>query len=226
MVIGNTYSIPRKKSKRLLIIFILFAIPMFSESLVYGQSCYKQNTGYLLKEVEPNAPHFFNRYKYGQIGSSYYNFNIVDEKSLLNFFLDDSVNFDQTILLCDPAVVMFADSATSRDVRRFTRIKDILLLDDSEIYGIGGRKYFIRKIRYAYYDNTQVKVYIKGYNYYDWDDITSEDEAVLSEIYEVGQLYKRDYYQCYHHLVEILPTPPQISKHAWRKLYQLGEDRK
>ena len=85
--------------------------------------------------------------------------------------------------------------------------------------------YLIRKIRYAYYDNAQVNVYIRNSAAGMWDDIQDDDTVELNKIYEVGQLYERDYYQCFHHLIEILPTPPQISKHLWRRLYQLGEEK-
>ena len=203
--------------------FILIAMIIISGSLIYAQPCYKEGKGYLLREVDASAPYFFNRYKYGQMGSYYYKFYIVAEEALLKFFNNDSVEWSKAILLCDPAIVMFSDSTISRDVRRYTRIKDILALDDSEIYKIGSKKYFIRKIRYAYYDNSQVNVYIRGYNHYLWDDISEDEEDILNATYEVGQLYERDYYQCYHHLIELLPTPPQISKHIWKRLYQLGE---
>lgn len=124
-------------------------------------------------------------------------------------------------MLCDPATSMFADSAITSEVKYSTRIMDVLLLDDSEIYIIGNEKYIIRKIRYAYYDNIQVKVYIKSYNAFMWDDIQEEDSAEFYSTYEIGQLYERDYYQCYHHLMEILPTPPQIQKYIWKRLYEV-----
>lgn len=204
----------------------LFLITMIIISANFGlaQPCYKEDTKYLLKEVDPSAPYFFKRYKLGQIGSYYLNFYVIDEKTLLEFFNNDSIKWEQTILLCDPGIAMFSDSAISREVRLYTRIKDILVLDDTEIYEIGGKKYFIRKIRYAYYDNSKVKVYTKGFNYYFWDDISEDEEDILNATYEVGQLYKRDYYQCYHHLIELLPTSPLISKHLWRRLYQFGGD--
>ena len=204
-------------------VFILLIIVMPLAGSVHAQDGYKEVTGFLLKEIDPHVPYFYNRYRYGLFAQYYSEYYVVDEKTIEYFFNIDSVEYCRTTMLCDPAVVMFADSATSRDVRRHTRIKDIISLDDSEIYAIGKKKYIIRKIRYGYYDNSQVSVYIQGYNYYAGDDISDEDTAEYNKIYEVGELYKRDYYQCYHHLIEILPTPPQISKHIWRKLYQLGE---
>ncbi len=200
---------------------LLIVIPL--ASCVHAQSGYKEITGYLLKEIDPHVPYFYNRYRNGLIAQYYSEYYVVDEKTIEYYFNIDSVEYGRATMLCDPAIVMFADSVTSRDVRRFTRIKDIISLDDSEIYAIGEKKYIIRKIRYAYYDNSQVTVYIKGYNYYAWDDISDEDTAMLNATYTVEKLYGRNYYQCYHHLMELLPTPPQISKHIWRRLYQLGE---
>lgn len=153
----------------------------------------------------------------------FYGYYVVDEDVLCTFLDSDSVDYNRVTMLCDPACGMFADSITTKEVMHSTRIKDILLLDDSEIYVIGGDKYVIRKIRYSYYDNTQIKVYIKGSYHFMWDDMSENDTAEFYAIYEVGQLYKRDYYQCYHHLMELLPTSPQIAKHIWRRLYQLGE---
>ena len=218
------YTTLEKNGLRRKSFLILFVITMSFMNQVNAQLCYKQDTGYLLKEVDLSTPFFFNRYKYGQISSCYSKYFIVDDETLRVFLDSDYVDFDKAVLLCAPAIVMFADSAITRDVMRFTRIKDLLLLDDSEIYEIGGKKYFIRKIRYAYYDNSQVKVYIKGYNYFEWDDISDEDTAAFNATYEVGQLYQREYYRCYHHLIEILPTPEHVSKHIWRRLYQLGVD--
>jgi len=206
------------------VFFILITMIIMPGSLIHAQPCYKEGEGYLLKEVDSSAPFFFNRYKYGQMGSYYYKFYIVAEEALLEFFNNDSVKWNKAILLCDPALVMFSDSTISRDIRRYTRIKDILALDDSEIYKIGSKKFFIRKIRYAYYDNSQVNVYIRGYNHFQWDDISEDEEDILNATYEVGQLYEINYYQCYHHLIELLPTPPQISGHIWKRLYQLGEE--
>lgn len=222
MVIMNISS---ETKRRIFLPLLLIAISIAPAYFVHAQPCYKEGTGYLLKEVDPSAPFFFNRYKYGQIASYYSRYYIVGDEDLCRFFKNDSVNFNQTVFLCDPVFAMFTDSAITRDVKRFTRIKDILALNDSEIYEIGGNKYLIRKIRYAYYDNTQVKVYIKGYNYYAWDDITDEDTTILNSTFDVGLLFGRTYYQCYHHLIELLPTPEYFSRYLWRRLYQLGTEK-
>lgn len=204
---------------------ILFALMFLtSANIVQAQSC-KHNTGYLLQKVEPLTHYFYIPFKYGYILPYFYGYFVVDDETLQNFLNQDTVIIEQAIMLCDPTNEMFADSTIVKEVRRFTRIKDILLLDDSEIYRIGQEMYLIRKIRYAYYDNAQVNVYIRNSAAEMWDDIQDEDTVELNKIYEVGQLYERDYYQCFHHLIEILPTPPQISKHLWRRLYQLGEEK-
>lgn len=202
--------------------FILFMMILVSINDVQAQS-YKQNTGYLLQKVEPLTHYFFIPFKHGFVLPYFYGYYVVDDETLQDFFKQDSVIFEQAIMLCDPTNEMFTDSTIAKEVKRFTRIKDILLLDDSEIFRIGQDMYIIRKIRYAYYDNQQIKVYIRNSAADMWDDISNEDTVEYNAVYEVGQLYKRDYYQCYHHLIEILPTPPQISKHVWKKLYQLGE---
>ncbi len=201
---------------------ILFMTIIVSVNDVHAQS-YRQNTGYLLQKVEPITHYFFIPFKYGLVMPYFYGYYVVDDEILQGFFKQDSVIFEQTIMLCDPTNEMFTDSTIVKEVKHFTRIKDILLLDDSEIYRIGEDMYIIRKIRYAYYDNKQIKVYIRSSAAYMWDDISDEDFVEYNAIYEVGQLYERDYYQCYHHLIEILPTPPHISRHIWRRLYQLGE---
>ena len=194
--------------------FILFMMILVSINDVQAQS-YKQNTGYLLQKVEPLTHYFFIPFKHGFVLPYFYGYYVVDDETLQDFFKQDSVIFEQAIMLCDPTNEMFTDSTIAKEV--------ILLLDDSEIFRIGQDMYIIRKIRYAYYDNQQIKVYIRNSAADMWDDISNEDTVEYNAVYEVGQLYKRDYYQCYHHLIEILPTPPQISKHVWKKLYQLGE---
>lgn len=213
------------KSRGLSSVSIILIVMMISVSSNVGHAqSYKQNTGYLLQKVEPLTHYFFIPFKQGVTLPYFYGYYIVNDETLQEFFRQDSVIFDQAILLCDPANEMFTDSAIVNDVKCHTRIKDILLLDDSEIYRIGKGMYIIRKIRYAYYDNTQVKVYIRSAAAYIWDDIQDEDMEEYNAIYEVGELYERDYYQCYHHLVEILPTPQHISGYRWRWLYQLVEE--
>ena len=189
---------------------------------VHAQS-YRENTYFLLQKVEPLTHYYFIPLKNGLVLPYFHGYYVVTEKALQDFFENDYVNIESAIMLCDPATEMFADSATTKEVVQSTRIKDLLLLDDSEIYIIGGDKYIIRKIRYAYYDNSQIKVYIRSAAAFMWDDISDEDTAKYNAIFEVGELYKRHYYQCYHHLMEILPTPEYISQHLWKKMYQLGE---
>ncbi len=191
-----------------------------SSNIVQAQS-YKQNTGFLLQKIEPAKIDFYIPFKHGYVLPFFSGYYIATQETIIDYITQDSVDYSRAIMLCDPATSMFADSAITSEVKYSTRIMDVLLLDDSEIYIIGNEKYIIRKIRYAYYDNIQVKVYIKSYNAFMWDDIQEEDSAEFYSTYEIGQLYERDYYQCYHHLMEILPTPPQIQKYIWKRLYEV-----
>ena len=215
------YKMIQKKWKLTSIAF-LFAIGITPNTSLNAQQYYKYNTGFLLQKIEPVTHSFNIRFKYGFVLPYFFGFYIVDIETLQDYFSHDSVDYEHAIMLCDPVEAMFADSAITRDVKRHTRIRDVLSLDDSEVYQIGGDKYIIRHIQYAYYDNSEVKVYMKGFNYYMWSDISDEDTAEFNATYEVGQLYGRDYYQCYHHLITILPTPPQIQKNMWKKLYELA----
>ena len=210
------------KNRVIVILALLGGMITFSNN-VQTQSLY-QATGYLLQKVDTVPYSFRINFKHGLFLPFFQGYYIVNEKTLISFLKHDSVNYEQATLLCDPASRMFADSAITREVQRSTRIKDILELDDSEIYKIGNEIYIVRKIRYAYYDNSQVKVYIKGTSYYWWDDISDEDTVALYATYEVGQLYNRDYYQCYHHLIELIKTPQNIRKRIWKRLYEIGKD--
>lgn len=212
----------KRKVRGDLFISLVFLIIVMPSDFLRAQSS-NQNTGYLLQRVE-DRNFFCIPFKHKLALPFFYGYYVVDESVLCSFFDSDSVDHNRVTMLCDPASGMFADSIITKEVMQSTRLKDILMLDDSEIYIIGGAKYVIRKIRYSYYDNTQVKVYIKGPYHFMWDDMSEEDTAIFYATYEVGQLYERDYYQCYHHLIELLPTSPQISKHLWKRLYQLGED--
>ena len=82
----------------------LITMILVSENFGRTQPCYKEDTRYLIKEVDSSVPFFFKRYKLGQIGYYYFNFYVIDEKTLLEFFGNDSVKCNQTILLCDPAI--------------------------------------------------------------------------------------------------------------------------
>lgn len=202
--------------------FFVFFGGIFHGGFLHAQYDYKEKTGYLIQKVEPLTHYFFIPFKNNYVLPFFYGFHVLDEEVLLSCFETDSVNYEHAIMLCDPAYFMFADSSITKEVKQHTRIKDVLLLDDSEIYEIGDSKYVIRKIRYAYFDNSQVKVYIRGYDHYIWDDLTSNefyDEFCAT--YEVGQLYNREYYQCYHHLIELLPTSPIIKQRIWKRVFQL-----
>ena len=203
---------------------VILSMVFLCVGVLNAQPAYKEGTAYLIKEADLSECLFFSRYKKGFIDSYYVNYYVVDEKTLLNFLQNDSIDRKRLVFLCDPAVSTVTDSAIIKRVKLSTRLRNILVLDDTEIYEIGGRKYFIRKMRYAYYDNTQIKMSVWGWRYYFFEgDITEEQEEIGDGIYEIGQLYGIDYYQCYHHLVELLPTPPFIQKHLWKRLYQLGE---
>lgn len=211
----------RKKCIMLFSFFVCF-VGVFHVGFLHAQYDYKERTGYLIQKVEPITHYFFIPFKNSYVLPFFYGFYVLDEDALLNCFETDTVNYEHAIMLCDPAYFMFADSSITKEVKQHTRIKDILLLDDSEIYEIGNNKYVIRKIKYAYFDNSQVKVFIKGYDHYMWDDLTSDEFSnEFYTSYEVGQLYNREYYQCYHHLIEILPTSPLIKQRIWKKVFQL-----
>lgn len=207
-----------------MVFFVIFIIVMLCPTQLVQSQSYHQNTGYLFQKIEPYAHDFYIPFKHRYVLPYCYGYYVVTDSVIQSFFDSDSVSYHDAILLCDPAYVMFSDSATTRHAKISTRIMDIMLLDDSEIYEIGGDKYLIRKIRYAYLNNDQSKVYIKGSNYFLWDDISYEDTTRYYATYEVGQLWDRDYYQCYIHLIEILPTPQYIQKYLWKRLYELANE--
>ena len=210
-----------KRKNKILSMFFLLIMAVTSLIPIYAQSDSKQSIRYLLQKIEPPKIVYYISFKHGYTIPLPEAYHVVDETTLLDFFEQDTVDYNRATMLCDPGgMSMFSDSAVTRQSIRFSRIEDILFLDDSEIYIIGEKKYVIRKIKYAYFDNSQVKVYLKGGSYYMWDDITDEDEKVLQATYDVSELYDIDYYQCYYHLMEVLPTPPQIQKYLWKRLYQ------
>ena len=216
-------SFENKMKKKILSLILLLTMAITPLMSIYAQSDSKQSTRYLLQKIEPYIHTYNAPFKHSYTFPFPEAFHVVDEATLLDFFEKDTVDYNRATMLCDPGgMSMFSDSAITRQSIRFSRIEDILFLDDSEIYIIGGEKYVIRKIKYAYFDNSQVKVYLKGGSYYIWDDITDEDEKILKATYDVSELYNIDYYQCYYHLMEILPTPPQIQKYLWKRLYQVA----
>lgn len=203
----------------------IFIISIALNNISYAQDNYKEGMAYLIQKIESTPKYqFYILFKHHYYLPYFYGYYVVNENTLNEFFTNDTVDYERAIMLCDPVSTMFSDSIVMQKVISSTRIEDILKLDDSEIYEIGGGKYIIRKIQYAYMDNSQVKVYIKGYNYFMWDDLQTDDTATMNAFYatyEVGKLYGRNYYQCYHHLIAILPTPLDIQQHIWRRLYQL-----
>lgn len=230
MVVVNimrTEGLKISHNRLLLSIMPIIIISIALNNISYAQDNYKKGMAYLIQKIEsPPKYHFYIPFKHHYYLPYFYGYYVVNENTLNDFITNDTVDYERAIMLCDPVGTMFSDSIVMQKVMSSTRLGDILRLDDSEVYEIGSGKYIIRKIQYAYMDNSQVKVYIKGYNHFMWDDLQADDTATVIAYYatyEVGKLYGRNYYQCYHHLIEILPTPPQVSKHIWRRLYQLGE---
>ena len=72
-------------------VFVFLIIVISLASRVYAQAGYKEITGYLLKEVDPDVPYFYNRFRNGLIAQYYSDFYVADEKTIELFLNFDSV---------------------------------------------------------------------------------------------------------------------------------------
>mgnify|MGYP003300939939 CR=1 FL=1 len=134
-------------NRLLLSIIPIFIISLALNNISYAQDNYKKETAYLIQKIESIPKYqFYILFKHHYYLPYFYGYYVVNENTLNEFIANDTVDYGRTIMLCDPARTMFSDSIVMQEVMSSTRIEDILKLDDSEIYEIGGGKYIIRKI--------------------------------------------------------------------------------
>jgi len=206
-------------TRKLLVVILL---SVFSAS--FAQECHVADS-YFIQEIIPFRQDVITRYRCWYALPFFAGYYVVDERNLMDFFKNDSVDDSKMTLLCDVHYgSMFVDEEYKKETRYFTSLLEIVYLDDNELYKIGDRLFIIRKMRYGFYDNSEKTVHVRGDYVWYMDDIQSEDIPMLESYYEVGDVYKRDYYQCLYHIFKLLPTPEKIHKRMWKYAYQITEE--
>ena len=219
------------KTKSILI-KIFFGLLFFHHAFIFSQD--KTASCYIIQQLVPNTnepgAYYNNRFKIRTIGEYY----VANKQDILHFIEKDSVDFCNLTMIIDirtnPSLDMFISAWDSiqggvliSDIH--TKIMEILTLQGSEIYAIGGKYYVLRKIKYAYLDT--LKVYGK------WNDLASYIYGdyipiPLAEMLEknktplsVNEILHVDNYQVFYSLTKLLPTDKKILKHLWKRKYEL-----
>ncbi len=215
----------------MIILNILFSV----FSLLQSQSFYpeyKTATNYIIQEVTYGYgadiyPPFARLYRLKTDDDVYY---ITSKQYLLDAIRKDSINLDSlTILIPQNRTWEIYDSIsnTYRDaIHNYSQLLyDIMTMDNTEVYKIGGKYYAIKKIKYSYSD--EIEVFRSLYNilFYNVDDIqieNEEQERYYKETYKsIRECLPKKKYHYYLFLQEICETDKEIQKHLWKKKYEL-----
>lgn len=215
----------------MIILNILFSV----FSLLQPQSFYpeyKTATNYIIQEVTYGYgadiyPPFARLYRLKTDDDVYY---ITSKQYLLDAIRKDSINLDSlTILIPQNRTWEIYDSIsnTYRDaIHNYSQLLyDIMTMDNTEVYKIGGKYYAIKKIKYSYSD--EIEVFRSLYNilFYNVDDIqieNEEQERYYKETYKsIRECLPKKKYHYYLFLQEICETDRVIQKHLWKRKYEL-----
>lgn len=215
----------------MIILNILFSV----FSLLQPQSFYpeyKTATNYIIQEVTYGYgadiyPPFARLYRLKTDDDVYC---ITSKQYLLDAIRKDSINLDSlTILIPQNRTWKIYDSIsnTYRDaIHNYSQLLyDIMTMDNTEVYKIGGKYYAIKKIKYSYSD--EIEVFRSLYNilFYNVDDIqieNEEKERYYKETYKsIRECLPKKKYHYYLFLQEICETDKVIQKHLWKRKYEL-----
>ena len=159
--------------------------------------------------------------------ASNFEYYFVEERDLIDFILSDSVDRSKLILTFEKTIYFTYSDTALMELYRFNKfmgLNPILLLDDSEIYKIGGRMYILKKMKYAYLDNIP-KVYTlnsKMLSMINGDNIPSDiDNRYQSVEVDTKKYFDKDEFEVFLYMIEQIPTSPKIKKNLWLKRYQM-----
>ncbi len=215
----------------MIILNILFSV----FSLLQPQSFYpeyKTATNYIIQEVTYGYgadiyPPFARLYRLKTDVDVYY---ITSKQYLLDAIRKDSINLDSlTILIPQNRTWEIYDSIsnTYRDaIHNYSQLLyDIMTMDNTEVYKIGGKYYAIKKIKYSYSDEIEVFRSLYNISFYNVDDIqieNEEQERYYKETYKsIRECLPKKKYHYYLFLQEICETDKVIQKHLWKRKYEL-----
>lgn len=194
---------------------------------------YKIETNYIIQEVTYGYganiyPQFVRQYRLKTDGDVYY---ITNKKYILNAIRKDSINLDSlTILIPQNHTWEMYDSISDKyksAINYSMDLYDVMTMDNTEVYKIGGKYYAIKKIKYGY--SNEIELFRNLYNimFYNVDDIQIENEE-KERYYKETYISIREYlpkkkYQYYLFLQDICETDKVIKKHLWKNKYELDE---
>ena len=208
-------------------ILLQILLPLFpTDSLL---SNYKSDTGYIVQEIiygTDRYPYFAGLYR---MKTDFGVFYISDEQHILNAIKTDYFNLDSLTILVPPSSGWsIFDSLSGQYMNRISYvqdIRDIMILDNTEVYKIGWKYYAIRKIQYGYLDNIELYRSLYYIESDKGDDIQLKNtEQFYRNTYKTLREYlQTDNYRYFLFLQELYPTDESIKTHIWRRRYEINE---
>ena len=217
----------------MIILNIIFSVFSLFQNLSFCTE-YKTETNYIVQEVTYGYgadfyPPFARLYRLKNDDDVYY---ITSKKYLLDAIKKDSINLNSlTILIPQGRTWKIYDSISNTyriAINNYSQpLYDVMTMDNTEVYKIGGKYYAIKKIKYGYSDVIEVFRSLYDILFYNVDNIQIENEdkeRYYKETYKsIREYLPQKKYHYYLFLQEICETDKVIKKHLWKKKYELDE---
>jgi hypothetical protein len=214
-----------KEMKTCCIIMQIVFNSFIADSSSFATNCCKSDESYMLQEVVLGSWYvpvsgYFRLKTEGGI------FYLAKEKDIVEYIKADSVKVNELTLIVEPRKewrYINAKGQYINDPSYSSGLEYIFLLDNTEIYIIGGRYYAIRKIKYSYCDEIDLhktKYQLRTEN---TSEIHYNDQDSIDKITNINfrDYYNVNYFRYFLFLEEFLPTDKSILKYVWKKKYEL-----
>ena len=188
--------------------FIQTILFLFFSCIMQPQNS-KTDTGYIIQGLSLNTAygHLERFTGFNAILSQHSEFYTLSEKELQEFIEDDKIELKELTMIINPHPSIYTLSKTNEfeplHLNYSNGLVNILNLDDTEVYKIGGKYYIIRKIKYKYIDQIELR--------YDSTEDGSLEKFNSKDI------------RLFLYSLELLPSSKSIKKHVWKKKYEFND---
>lgn len=131
---------------------------------------------------------------------------VISENELIETIKKDSLNIETLTKIIDTNANVYAKDKDGEYQRLLINyslgLANLFYLDDTGVYKIGEKHYVIRRLKYAYLNDVELK--------------HLNDDGKLDE-------YNNDHLRLFLFFMELLPTSPLIEGYLFKRKYELDE---
>jgi len=182
---------------------------LFSPPEELSSELYQEDDSYIVQLVgfemqSSEFPRFSGLSNIISHNSKYY---FINEHRLLQAFLDDTLNLEELDVIIEANSFVYAKNKEGEyqrlSVNYSIGINGILYLDDTGIYKIGEQYFVIRRLKYAYLEDLDLKFFDN------WEDNL--------RAYDIENL------RLFLFMKELLPISHEIEKYVWKRKFELTD---